>query len=186
MDLSDINPQRERSKKKRKPQKGESNSRIERSEKKTKNSSSKEDVPTSENKVVKQDCVICYEPTVQKFACGHYCHKSCIQKHFKSECPICRSPLGIKVYGEPPTAEDLTTPQVLDYYQNLEDYQLPNNEHLPILAMLEEFRQMRPLLEQQITEIFIRHGGGIIERRIFENNREILEEDHDEIEDSLP
>jgi hypothetical protein len=34
--------------------------------------------------------------------CGHWLHISCVQKHFKPECPLCRQPLNIKVYGTKP------------------------------------------------------------------------------------
>jgi len=34
--------------------------------------------------------------------CGHWMHLSCVQQHFKPECPVCRKPLDIVVTGIPP------------------------------------------------------------------------------------
>jgi hypothetical protein len=51
-----------------------------------------------------EDCPVCYEKLgdEQPLICKHYIHISCIQKQFKPECPLCRHPLDIKVYGEKP------------------------------------------------------------------------------------
>ena len=52
-----------------------------------------------------EDCAICFEKLDEEYAleCGHWLHVSCVQKHFKPECPICRTPLNIQVYGTPPS-----------------------------------------------------------------------------------
>lgn len=50
---------------------------------------------------VEEDCVICYEKleNVEPLLCGHIIHLSCVKKHFKPECPLCRKPLNIEVSG---------------------------------------------------------------------------------------
>lgn len=47
------------------------------------------------------DCAICFEKLNEQYSlqCGHWLHISCVQKHFKPECPICRMPLDIQVFG---------------------------------------------------------------------------------------
>ncbi len=55
------------------------------------------------------DCAICYEKledTEAPLVCGHYLHLSCLKKHFKPECAICRHPLSIEVSGELPFPEN--------------------------------------------------------------------------------
>lgn len=52
------------------------------------------------------ECPVCYESldNVEKpIICGHWLHESCITRHFRSECPVCRCPLDIEVFGSPPT-----------------------------------------------------------------------------------
>jgi hypothetical protein len=51
-----------------------------------------------------EDCAICYGKLgdEKSLECGHWLHMSCVQKHFKPECPLCRKPLNIKVYGTRP------------------------------------------------------------------------------------
>lgn len=50
---------------------------------------------------VEEDCVICYEKleNVSPLSCGHIIHISCVKKHFKPECPLCRTKLNIEVSG---------------------------------------------------------------------------------------
>lgn len=50
---------------------------------------------------VEEDCVICYEKleNVAPLSCGHIIHISCVKKHFKPECPLCRTKLNIEVSG---------------------------------------------------------------------------------------
>jgi hypothetical protein len=47
------------------------------------------------------ECIICYEKLEETspLQCGHWLHVSCVEKHFKPECPICRAPLQIEVKG---------------------------------------------------------------------------------------
>jgi hypothetical protein len=50
-----------------------------------------------------QECIICLEKlndADNALQCGHWIHISCIQKQFKPECPVCRAPLNIKVFGK--------------------------------------------------------------------------------------
>lgn len=51
-------------------------------------------------------CIICTESLnnvdTPLRACGHWLHLSCVKKHFKPECPICRAKLNIKVTGTKP------------------------------------------------------------------------------------
>lgn len=51
------------------------------------------------------DCPICYESLQNEPAplrCGHWLHLSCVRRHFKPECPICRRGLDITVTGKQP------------------------------------------------------------------------------------
>ena len=50
---------------------------------------------------VEEDCIICYEKleNVSPLSCGHIIHISCVKKHFKPECPLCRTKLNIQVSG---------------------------------------------------------------------------------------
>lgn len=48
------------------------------------------------------ECPVCFESLENQktpLICGHWVHLSCIEKHFKAECPICRRPLEMEVYG---------------------------------------------------------------------------------------
>jgi hypothetical protein len=47
------------------------------------------------------DCSICLEKLgdEKSQSCGHYFHQECLVKHFKPECPLCRTKLNIKVTG---------------------------------------------------------------------------------------
>lgn len=40
-----------------------------------------------------EECPVCYEDLkdVKPLDCGHKIHTTCLEKHFKAECPICRS-----------------------------------------------------------------------------------------------
>lgn len=48
-----------------------------------------------------EDCSICLEKLGQEKSqeCGHFFHFSCLEKHFKPECPLCRRKLNIKIKG---------------------------------------------------------------------------------------
>jgi len=43
-------------------------------------------------------CVVCWiiKDTIM-LGCGHYVHSSCLEKHFKAECPFCRTPQTIVI-----------------------------------------------------------------------------------------
>ena len=52
-----------------------------------------------------KNCSICFESLKNQetpLVCGHWIHINCIKQQFKAECPICRHPLEIKVFGEFP------------------------------------------------------------------------------------
>jgi len=61
------------------------------------------------------DCVICTEKMNENkpLHCGHWIHYGCVQKQFKAECPICRSPLDIEVKGSRPSAEVVNVVQLV-------------------------------------------------------------------------
>ena len=61
------------------------------------------------------DCVICTEKMNENnpLHCGHWIHYKCVQKQFKAECPICRSPLDIEVKGSRPSAEVVNVVQLV-------------------------------------------------------------------------
>jgi len=64
----------------------------------------------NENKLnqIENECPICLDPTTDILECGHKIHVKCVEKHFIPECPQCRKPLNIKVYGKKPEDEDLS------------------------------------------------------------------------------
>ena len=48
-------------------------------------------------------CDICLEKNIEKpLKCGHYVHLECAKKHFKPECPVCKTVLEIEVTGVKP------------------------------------------------------------------------------------
>jgi hypothetical protein len=55
-----------------------------------------------------QDCPICLDKLNESnpLQCGHWVHMSCLKKHFKPECPICRKKLDIIVEGKAPSLYD--------------------------------------------------------------------------------
>ena len=61
------------------------------------------------------DCVICTEKMNENnpLHCGHWIHYKCVQKQFKAECPVCRSPLDIEVKGSRPSAEVVNVVQLV-------------------------------------------------------------------------
>lgn len=61
------------------------------------------------------DCVICTEKMneTNPLHCGHWIHYKCVQKQFKAECPVCRSPLDIEVKGVRPSAEVVNAVQLV-------------------------------------------------------------------------
>lgn len=69
------------------------------------------------------ECTICYDLPLKEediLPCGHRVHISCVQKQFKAECPLCRTPLKIKVFGtKPHPDESLFLPPLED----VEEYQ---------------------------------------------------------------
>lgn len=49
------------------------------------------------------ECCICYSVINEApQSCGHYTHINCLKKHFKPECPLCRTVLNIEVNGSKP------------------------------------------------------------------------------------
>lgn len=157
----------------KKPTRGKSSTKVKAEARASTSQKTNTDVETSV-------CSICLEDTQEKLQCGHFVHMSCAKKHFKPECPVCRIPLNITVTGEYPETEDLTTDRMIDYYATeglsedpfgQDEYKLPENEHLEILRLLQEFRQ-----GQNRVEVVINHGGGIFERRIIENGQIIYED----------
>jgi len=52
-------------------------------------------------------CVICLEETKDELEldCKHHFHVTCLQQHFKQECPLCRRPQEkVKVFGSKPSS----------------------------------------------------------------------------------
>lgn len=41
-----------------------------------------------------EECPVCYEHLgdVEALECGHRIHVACLEKHFRAECPVCRTP----------------------------------------------------------------------------------------------
>jgi len=101
-------------------------------------------------------CAICYEalaPTDEPQACGHYLHTTCLRKHFKPECAICRAPLKIQVQGQLPSHDQrqwepifpVHTSPVLDYvYERtgvflFTDNDLPDLEDTALVGRLQDY-----------------------------------------------
>lgn len=67
----------------------------------------------SNSKCFKQDkpdeCIICTDQMNENtpLECGHWIHTECVKKHFKPECPLCRTSLNINVTGNVPINESL-------------------------------------------------------------------------------
>ena len=64
-------------------------------------------IEENDNQLVKDnECVICFEPIINDIitedliCCTHtQFHKSCLEKHFKPECPICKTPNNLDITG---------------------------------------------------------------------------------------
>lgn len=71
---------------------------------------------------VEEDCPVCYEKlkNVEPLSCGHIVHLSCVKKHFKPECPLCRKSLDIKVNG--------TRPEVFIPFEHVEEVKENRND----------------------------------------------------------
>lgn len=81
----------------------------------------------------KEECNICYDLPLKEndiLSCGHRIHISCIQKQFKSECPLCRAPLNIKVFGKKPE------PDISLFEQEEKEIHQGNIMGFPILFLL--------------------------------------------------
>ena len=77
------------------------------------------------------DCAICYCPLKSSdwLKCGHRVHISCIQQQFKAECPLCRTPLDIQVFGTYPSGNLNTNTRHESGYVHPRDlYQDPDQE----------------------------------------------------------
>jgi hypothetical protein len=78
------------------------------------------------------ECIICLEELKENYAlpCGHWLHMRCVQQHFKPECPICRTPLDIQVFGVPPsqnTHSQFINPESI-YDRNLVDLEFGQSQ----------------------------------------------------------
>ncbi len=53
---------------------------------------------------MEEQCILCLEKMINEtpLNCGHVFHIDCIRKHFKPECPICRTEHSIPVLGSKP------------------------------------------------------------------------------------
>jgi len=53
---------------------------------------------------MEEQCILCLENMINEtpLSCGHVFHINCIKKHFKPECPICRTEHNIPVLGSKP------------------------------------------------------------------------------------
>lgn len=84
------------------------------------------------------NCIICTEKlsSLDKplICCKQIIHYSCLEKHFKPECPLCRHPLNISVKGTKPIGALLSiqaSPERLEIYPTrlfLEDSKSENKE----------------------------------------------------------
>ena len=66
-----------------------------------------------------EDCIICYDGILRAediLPCGHRVHICCVQKQFKAECPLCRHPLDMHVYGKRPEP-NIDPPEDLQFVQ---------------------------------------------------------------------
>jgi hypothetical protein len=98
----------------------------------------------------KDDCCICLEPNIDEFElpCKHSVHKSCLQKHFKPECPVCRRLVRISVNGTRPGLNTEPTQAVLEVEQLIDSM----NTRRAVIESMRQFRidsQNRELARQQ-------------------------------------
>ena len=128
-----------------------------------------------------EDCPICTEKIGDEdiLDCGHWIHISCVKKHFKPECPVCRKSLNIQVEGSRPE-EDFgeVGGEVGGEDLGGELVQLAER----VRAHLEE--QVRQHLQAQLPE------GQLIVYAIVENEnvleRNVIERDNQENYEFLP
>jgi hypothetical protein len=58
---------------------------------------------TTEPITIYNECPICYDSNdlIQLTSCRHYIHEMCIERHFRQECSVCRTPqFDVYVKGE--------------------------------------------------------------------------------------
>ena len=87
------------------------------------------------------ECVICTE----KLGEGEYTflpncnhnifHRDCLEKCFKAECPLCRAPHNIKVFGEPPKPDNSIPREPVQYLEvrELERFFIDDFLDVPLL-----------------------------------------------------
>lgn len=82
------------------------------------------------NQNIDNECVICLEKLFKDdfLPCGHRLHLSCVKKHFKPECPICRYPLNIKVTGILPKDDDNLSIDLINRIQEEDRIEQMQNE----------------------------------------------------------
>ena len=83
------------------------------------------------------DCPVCYEELENEKpqVCGHVIHLDCLKKHFKPECPLCRTKLNIEVEGtfdgKSYREREYEQAYLQSYYaEDLEEYEEDYNEEL--------------------------------------------------------
>lgn len=127
------------------------------------------------------DCVICTEKMNENnpLHCGHWIHYGCVQKQFKAECPVCRSPLDIEVKGVRPSAEVVNVVRVVG--DVVERWFTEGEENWSEEDIVDD--EPRPL--NRVEEMLIQIHGYIPQLLYTEdsprdNESEIGEEDYDE------
>lgn len=68
------------------------------------------------------DCAICYSIVNEEpQTCGHHIHLSCLEQHFKPECPVCRKKLDFKPKGKLPSSDIIQNEFIPNEDDNEED-----------------------------------------------------------------
>lgn len=71
------------------------------------------------------DCAICYSIVNEEpQTCGHHIHLSCLEQHFKPECPVCRKKLDFKPKGKLPSSDIIQN----EFIPNEDDNEEEDNE----------------------------------------------------------
>lgn len=103
-----------------------------------------------------EDCIICTEKLEEdkSLDCGHWIHYKCIEKQFKSECPVCRVPLNIKVKGYRPSEEFNNDGIVGDVVERWFEEEIPEDLQNPEAprVILDRYGYVRELLYEVIGE----------------------------------
>jgi hypothetical protein len=135
------------------------------------------------------ECIICTDEMNENtpLECGHWIHIECVKKHFKPECPLCRTSLNINVTGNIPINESLEelnqtniTIQInitlIEGSESEQDDDIDSNEEEYIDPHQEEYDSFL----QQYANEFYRLNENTYEQQGDEQGDEQSDEEYDE------